>query len=219
MIIRAIIMITSYYTINFAAWNLFVNSDWLSSQNALLGSYGILFLITSAVYGEHLLKEWKRLKNQFDKLSTLILDLGLYSILVVAVTTFVVVLVNLLFEINSLPQIETDIALIYSEMPALLNFLLIVIIGPIIEEVTFREAFIGWIDDYNNQLMFYMGSASILLFTHIYMTQVSEFFFYLPFSFLVTDFYFRKRRNVWTSIALHSFYKIFYFIFIQFGFF
>ncbi len=217
MIIRAIIMIVSYYTINFAAWNLLINSKGFSPANALMMSYGILFFISLAVYGEHLLTEWKRLKKQWDVPLKFLSQLVVYCILVLTVTISIVFLVTQLFNIDPVPQYQNNIEYIIEEVTVLLSFLIIVILGPIIEEITFREASIGWVDDYNNQLMLYMGVASILFFNFLYMADPSEFFYYLPFSFLLTDYYFRKYRNIWASIALHSLIKLFYFILTYVG--
>ncbi|HCU9582767.1 TPA: CPBP family intramembrane metalloprotease SdpB [Staphylococcus aureus] len=92
------------------------------------------------------------------------------------------------------------------EVPALLPvaFLLIVIVGPIVEEIVFRHILIGELGKKFNFIA--MSIVSVFLFAFIHVTDAKspfEFGPYLILSIILVFTYLKSGRNLGSTIALH----------------
>ena len=92
------------------------------------------------------------------------------------------------------------------EVPAFLPvaFLLIVIVGPIVEEIVFRHILIGELGKKFNFIA--MSIVSVFLFAFIHVTDAKspfEFGPYLILSIILVFTYLKSGRNLGSTIALH----------------
>ncbi|HCD1555265.1 TPA: CPBP family intramembrane metalloprotease SdpB, partial [Staphylococcus aureus] len=92
------------------------------------------------------------------------------------------------------------------EVPVFLPvaFLLIVIVGPIVEEIVFRHILIGELGKKFNFIA--MSIVSVFLFAFIHVTDAKspfEFGPYLILSIILVFTYIKSGRNLGSTIALH----------------
>lgn len=89
-------------------------------------------------------------------------------------------------------------------IPAIFSLIMMSGFTPFIEELTFRESFIGFVDRKNKVFLFIMVVISIFAFDAIHLYQWQEFFYYLPITICLTMFYLKYNRNVFTTIIMHA---------------
>lgn len=75
---------------------------------------------------------------------------------------------------------------------------------PFIEELTFRESLIGFINEKNKTILIIMMIISIIVFDCIHLYRWQEIFYYLPLSIAFTVFYVKHDRNIYSSIIMHA---------------
>ncbi|PES21363.1 CPBP family intramembrane metalloprotease [Bacillus anthracis] len=88
-----------------------------------------------------------------------------------------------------------------AEVPLIFTLLVFGILGPILEEIIFRNILI-------NSFSHYIGTAiasiiSILIFTFLHTNQLSDYAFYLPGAVILTIAYLISKRSLAYVIAIH----------------
>lgn len=214
--VRGIIMLALFFGMRF--WG----SSWVASWSpfnfygTFILIYSILGLAGLVLYGSLLKKEWGKLRQR-ERPIKFFLTLLAWSILAVIITISWNLLVSKLFDVEIVTHNQEAINMLIGEIPIFLSYLIICVFAPFIEEMTFRQSFMGWPRSNQKLLLAVMTLASIIVFDAIHISKPVDFLFYLPISLIICLFYWRQRRNPWPSIFLHSMFNTFGFIMIVIG--
>ena len=87
------------------------------------------------------------------------------------------------------------------------TILAISVVGPIVEEMIFREVLITQASKYMN--IYIAAVISCIAFTAIHCTSLIEFVSYLPITVILTIVYFKEDRNVLNTMLFHIMYNSF----------
>ncbi len=194
-----------FYLINFSLWEVLVGKGMATPQWASFSVYFILFFVVLACYWKKLSSEWHKFREQLLSIPKFLLDLILWTIGGTGLTLLIIFIFGNILGIELLSENQENIIEVVHEIPAILSFMMIALFGPIIEELVFREGIIGWVNRTNHWLLVIMTVLSIILFDTIHVIQLTDFWYYLPMSLVLTGFYLKYERNVWSSILLHMF--------------
>lgn len=179
-----------------------INYDKISNKTSILLSfydYVVLAIILFFIYKKDIIKYLKDLKKRFAT----IIDKGfLYWTI-----GLVVMVISNLFIIKFIPGAkasnEAGVQSIIKTLP-LLSFISVGILGPIIEEFTFRKAFY---DIFKNKDVFIVVSGIIFGLMHVIFSFNSawDFFYVIPYSALGISFAFMyvKTDNLFTPMMMH----------------
>lgn len=106
-------------------------------------------------------------------------------------------------DVDNLLQNQQVLNDLSTTLPFLPLFFLLTIYAPIVEELVFREGFIGWVDKNNKTLVKILTTLSVILFTFMHGIMIIDFLLYLPLTLVLTRFYFTYNYNVVASIFFH----------------
>lgn len=204
-LLKGSLVLLLFYLINFSLWEVLVGQDLMTPQWASFSVYLILFFVVLAFYWRELGSSWHKFREQLSSIPKFLVDLILWTIAGSALTLLIIFIFGDILGIELLSENQENITQVVHEIPAILSFTMIALFGPIIEELVFREGIFGWVNRSNRKLLIIMAVLSIILFDMIHVIQLAEFWYYLPMSLVLTGFYLKYERNVWSSILLHMF--------------
>lgn len=205
IIIKGIIVLLLFYLINFTFWDVLVNHQIATPQWASFIVYASLFIVVLAFYWKHLGEQWRNFHKQRPVIHKFLLELLLWTIGGTSLTLLVIVIFGNLLGIDLLSQNQENLNQFVEQLPEVLSFCMMALFGPVIEELVFRQGLIGWVNRGNRWLFVLMTALSIFLFDIIHIFHLTEFWYYLPMSLVLTMFYLKYERNIWSSILFHSF--------------
>lgn len=205
--ITAVTMIVCFYLVNFFSWDLMVDNQIVSPQWASIIVYTILFIISLMIYGKHLIKEWQRFKKETYNRKQFLTDVVIASVLGAVLTAITFYGSDYFWGGGGIPENQDNIHGVIDSVPMIFSAIMITLFGPVIEELTFRESIIGAF--FQSKGLWYATTIfiSIIAFDLIHVVNLYEFWSYLPMAVILTLFYIRYKRNVWSSILLHVFYN------------
>ena len=206
--VRAILMIVLFYLINFSFWDLLVDNQIVSPQWASIIVYTILFVVCLILYGKHLMNEWNHFRKKIDKWYSFIIELIVFSLIGALFTAIAFFITSHIIGDNTMTN-QDNLNNVVDAVPMIFSILMISVFGPVIEELTFRESMIGVIPRSKTVWLVALTIISIIAFDLIHVVALHEFWSYLPMAIVLTLFYWRYERNVWSSILLHFFYNFF----------
>ncbi|WP_440895610.1 lysostaphin resistance A-like protein [Amphibacillus sp. Q70] len=202
--LKAALMIILFYLINFVSWDLMVDYQMVSPEWASLIVYTVLFVVSLGLYGRHLWDERDRFKKKIDTWWKFFLELLILSFLGAALTL-------LAFHLTShsgQPTNQENLSNMVDSLPVIFSLVMVTILGPVIEELTFRQSIVGVMSRSKTLWTVVSIIISVVAFDMIHVVELHEFWHYLPMSVLLVFFYIRYERNVWASIAFHIFYNL-----------
>ena len=182
-----------------------VNHQIATPQWASFIVYASLFIVVLAFYWKHLGEQWRNFHKQRPVIHKFLLELLLWTIGGTSLTLLVIVIFGNLLGIDLLSQNQENLNQFVEQLPEVLSFCMMALFGPVIEELVFRQGLIGWVNRGNRWLFVLMTALSIFLFDIIHIFHLTEFWYYLPMSLVLTMFYLKYERNIWSSILFHSF--------------
>lgn len=198
---RIIILITSYILVQFIMTPLlfqFMDINTLSVTTSAL-----LLIIALVLFGGFLKEEYQRFKADFDGWGKFILkSIGLYIVLYFLRVLVIILIMNIM-DIENLMQNQQALNDLSTSLPFLPMFFIVAIYAPIVEELVFRQSFLGWVDKENQGLLKIMTVISVFVFTFMHGTSIPDFLLYLPLSLVFTRLYFDYNRNIIGSILFH----------------
>ena len=221
-IIKSVLMIVLFYGINFYAWDWLVSKRWLSPAFASSAVYIVLFFIAILLFGKDLKRQWKAFKKEINW--KFFLKIILWAGLGVLLSIVFVYLGGLIFPDGGGTQNQGNLDQMSQAIPPLLSLILMAVFAPIIEELTFRHAFLSSVPEKNKVLLVVLSILSVIAFDKIHIadpftmpSQAIQSFYYLGLTLALTSFYFYGKRNIWYSICLHSFLNTAGFILMSLG--
>lgn len=201
-VIRAATMIVLYFVVNLVLGPVLVGLSWLSPRWVSLTADLILFAACITLYGKHLVHEWHRFRTDVSgKRLRFFGELILMSFVGAVCTGIASVFVG------SEPTNQEAVGDMVDAIPVAFSMTMIVLLGPLIEELTFRQSIIGAFPRPRKWLLVVLSVVSVVVFDALHIAELSEFWIYLPLSILLVLIYLRHRCNVWASILFHSFYN------------
>ncbi len=215
--IKSLIMVILFYLINFKAWDLLVDNGVLGPRWAAFATYTTLFIIAIALFHRHLKEAWGKFKEQLQSPWRFLLEIVLWAVAGTLVTAAFIFVFSNLFKINVVPGNQENVYEMVDQLPAILSLVMMAVYAPVIEEVTFRHAIIGWVKPDDTTRLWIMSIISVVMFDMIHVMHLPEFFYYLPLSIILTTIYRRHNQNVWASILFHVFYNGMGFLLIALG--
>ena len=175
------------------------------ANSVLLNSFSniVLFIILVIMYRKDLVKEWKIFKEK----SWRNIDIGIRCWLVGLFGMMVFnIILNTIFKANGATN-EQAVQKMITAFP----WLMLVnggIIGPFIEEITFRKAFK---DVFKSKWLFIIFSGVVFGLMHVVssFTSFSNFLYFIPYSSLGIAFCYAyyKTDSIYTSAFLHMFHN------------
>lgn len=215
--LTSILMVVLFYLINFKVWDLLVDNQILGPRWAAFATYTVLLILALVLFGKYLKVAWTEFKREHLSPLKFFLEIVLWAVLGSLLTSLSIFVFSNLLDLNVLPGNQENVNDMVSELPSILSFLMMAVYAPIIEEVIFREAIIGWVNKDNKALIILMAIVSIVMFDMIHVMHLPEFLYYLPVSCILTAIYLRHKRNVWASILFHAFFNAMGFVLILLG--
>lgn len=203
-LVRAVGMLVAFFLINFAAWDLLVGHVGVPTHWASFIVYSVLFVIALLLFFPRLRQDAKALPGVIRSPKYFIMELVLFAIGGVLLSTLFVSLAALVSCSMTLPENQNNLNRMSEMLPMPLTFVMMVVYAPIIEELTFRHAIIGWPDERRRGWLHGMTVVSVIAFDLIHVMAVMDVFYYLGLSIALVTIYRRYRRNMWPSIFLHS---------------
>lgn len=198
-ILRSISTIILFYLVNFGLWEVFVfwgmRETWAS-----FAVYAILIVIVILIWHSKLKLEWYRFRSKITNWKKFFIEIIVWLIVASAVGYVLQYFVNGAWMTENTQNV-TDNA---DAIPAILSLIMMSGFTPFIEELTFRQSLIGFVESKNKRLLCIMVVASIFAFDTIHIYQWQEFFYYLPITICLTAFYLKHNRNIFSSIIMHA---------------
>ncbi len=194
---RGIATIFLYFFLAALGTSLFY--DYYDSPNIIISSLArlapnlLILLVLGIIYHQRLINDFKNFHKEYLKtaLKYWLIGLGLMIISNLIITSF-------LHDISANENINRELLSIYP----ISSVLSMAIIGPIIEEITFRASFK---DAFSSSLSFCLTTALLFGLVHIAKLDLLEFLFVIPYGAL--GFFFAKAfyqtDNIYTSIFMH----------------
>lgn len=188
-----------FFLINFGLWEVIV---FLGMPNAWASFtvYLLLFIIILLIWRNKLPNDWTRFKTETTNWKQFFLTAIVWLIIAIA---FSYILQFLVSGTSQTDNTET-VGSMADTIPPILTCIMLSVFTPFIEEFTFRESLIGWVDEGNKVFLTMMTILSIIVFDCIHLYNWREFFYYLPLSIVLTLFYRRYNRNIFSSIIMHA---------------
>lgn len=215
--IKAAFMVIVFFIFNTLGWDFIVDKKWLSPNWASFFEYSLLFIIAILLYAPSLKKDWHRFREEIKSAPSFVLDLVIWSLVGSLLSAGLIYLFSQLLDISLLPQNQENVNSMVARLPKLLSLVMMGLYAPVIEELTFRESFIGWIGKDNTFILALASILSVIVFDMIHVINPPEFCYFLPMALVLTLFYWKYQRNAWASIFLHSFFNTAGFILIAIG--
>lgn len=200
---RAIVMIVSYFLIQLIVSPILFQTLNLSLNTTTIATSVILLAIALLLYGSQLKADYQRFKEQFEGWGKFSLKAISYYLLLYVLRVVVLMVLMNFMDVENLLQNQQSL----NDMSATLSFptmfFMVSIYAPIVEELVFREAFIGWVDKNNHNRVMLMGALSVIIFTLLHAFELADFLLYLPLAVVLVRYYFDYDRNVVASIFFH----------------
>lgn len=178
-----------------ASLNGYIKSEnKMIAELAILSTYLISFLVLGIIYHKVLIKDLEKFKKENVKIAfkNWILGFGFMVISNIFITTF----------LGNIPENEALNREFLISYP-ISNIISMVIIGPLIEEITFRYAFKK---GFNKWYTFALFTGLVFGLAHIAKFELLEFLFVIPYGAL--GFFFAKAMyetdNIYTSFIAHA---------------
>ena len=203
VLLQSIVTVILFFIINFGLWEVLVargiNQSWASFI-----VYAALVVVVILIWSKKLLKEWCRLKSEMKNWKSFFIELLIGIAIALVFAYLFQYLINGGFKTDN-----TKMAgIMVDTIPPILSCIMLSVFGPIIEELTFRESLIGIINRQNKIGITIMMIISIIVFDCIHLYRWQEFFYYLPLAIVLTVFYVKHNRNVFSSIIMHALFNL-----------
>ncbi len=198
-ILRSVINVVFLFLINFGLWEVFVatgiNRSWASFT-----VYAVLIAVVIAIWNKELLSKWDQFKKEIKSWRIFFIELLIWLAASSVLAYMFQYIVNGSFKTQNTETVGT----MADTIPPILTCIMMSIFTPFIEELTFRESLIGWVNKSNKAVITIMAIISIIVFDCIHLYELREFFYYLPLSIGLTTFYIKNNRNIYSSIIMHA---------------
>ena len=175
-----------------------MNYDYLNDTYNVL-TVIILSFISMYFYKNELKNDWISLKKVHWILSGFI---GLFFVIFIGVVLALVVLGGQAEQSSNQSNLES----IATPIVANILPIVVVLLGPILEEILFKGFLIKTLSQKFNSYL--LAMISILLFSLMHMSSFTEIKAILPYvsiSLVTTLYFFRKKYNIWYPIIIHVF--------------
>lgn len=196
---RSIATFIIFFLINFGLWEVIVYLGMPNAWASFTVSF-VLFFIVLLIWRNKIPDYWSRFKAETTNWKKFFLTAIVWLVIAIVLSYLLQFLVS---GTSQTTNTET-MGKVADTIPSILTFIMLTILGPFIEEFTFRESMIGFVDEDNKLLLTIITILSIVVFDCIHLYNWQEFFYYLPLSIALTLFYRSHNRNVFSSIILHS---------------
>lgn len=197
--LKPITNIVFFFLINFGLWEALtaagMNRSWASFT-----VYAVLIVIVIAIWNKDLLNKWHQFKSEIKSWRTFFIVLFIWLAVAAILSYLFQYLVNGSFKTQNTETVET----MADTIPPILTCIMMSIFTPFIEELTFRESIIGWVNKSNKVAITIMAVISVIVFDSIHLYEWKEFFYYLPLSIGLTTFYIKRNRSIYASIIMHA---------------
>ena len=198
-ILRSVINVVFFLLINFGLWEVLVatgiNRSWASFT-----VYAVLIAVVIAIWNKELLSKWDQFKKEIKSWRIFFIELLIWLAASSVLAYMFQYIVNGSFKTQNTETVGT----MADTIPPILTCIMMSIFTPFIEELTFRESLIGWVNKSNKAVITIMAIISIIVFDCIHLYELREFFYYLPLSIGLTTFYIKNNRNIYSSIIMHA---------------
>ncbi len=198
-ILKSVINVVFFFLINFGLWEVLVatgmNRSWASFT-----VYAVLIAVVIAIWNKELLSKWDQFKKEIKSWRIFFIELLIWLAAASVLAYLFQYIVNGSFK----TQNTETVGAMADTIPPILTCIMMSIFTPFIEELTFRESLIGWVNKRNKAVITIMAIISIIVFDCIHLYELREFFYYLPLSIGLTTFYIKNNRNIYSSIIMHA---------------
>lgn len=198
-ILRSVINVVFFFLINFGLWEVLVatgiNRSWASFT-----VYAVLIAVVIAIWNKELLSKWDQFKKEIKSWRIFFIELLIWLAASSVLAYMFQYIVNGSFKTQNTETVGT----MADTIPPILTCIMMSIFTPFIEELTFRESLIGWVNKSNKAVITIMAIISIIVFDCIHLYELREFFYYLPLSIGLTTFYIKNNRNIYSSVIMHA---------------
>ena len=183
-----------------------IDYDKTSNKAQILLSfydYIILLLVLYLLYRKDIKRYFKDLKQNFGKIIDRGFSYWTIGLIIMMLSNFLI----MKFVPQATPTNEIEVQKIIKTLP-MISFLSIGILGPIIEEFTFRKTFYDLI---KNKDVFVIVSGGVFGVLHVLFSFTSylDFLYVIPYSALgiCLAMMYKKTDNLFTSILMHIFHN------------
>lgn len=194
------ILFISYFVVMLALPILlasFVSIEWLS-----IGSSLFLLVLALLLFGNYLRSEFQRFSQQVHLGKFLLSCIG-YFLLIAVVRVIALQILDLFIDTSQIGQNQEMLNELSQNIPIIASFLLMSIYAPLVEELVFRQAMLGYVDKNNRPKVIFLTILSVTIFTLLHTLHVADIALYLPLTLVLTWLYWKYDRNVIASMLFH----------------
>lgn len=171
----------------------YFNDNKVVATIAQLGTYTIMLIGLVSIYHKRLIKDFKEFKKEYLSLA---IRNWLMGLAIMAISNIIISIF-----LENIAANETANRLLLMKYP-ISNIITMVLIGPLLEEITFRASFK---DAFKKWYTFALTTSLIFGLAHIAKWTLTEFLFIIPYGAL--GFFFAKAfyetDNIYTSYFAH----------------
>ncbi len=176
--------------------------DIVPGKFLFVGTAVILFVLAIALYKDHLIAEFRRFQQQ-TSLGAFLLKCAGYYLLIYVLRLLTFIVLNLFIDMEKIGQNQLALNELTASMPVIVMFFMISIYAPVVEELVFRQAILGAVDQSKRVQVIVRTGLSIGLFTLIHVLHWADILLYLPVASVLTWVYWKYDRNIIASIGFH----------------
>lgn len=179
-------------------WNQFLHSILPSVMYSALIEMEVLYTLPLVIlgiifYGRAFQESWYQYKNYFWRSTCMLIVTFIF------VTVFISAIAPFIHAVT--PENQSLVMDAFQSTNKLVFFVIVCIMTPFIEEIIFRHILIGQVSE---KLPLWMAAfISIVLFTFMHCSQVTDIWFYLPSSIVLTAIYIGFGNSISHSYAYH----------------
>lgn len=154
--------------------------EWLS-----IGLSLFLLVLALFLFGNYSRSAFQRFIQQVSLGIFLLSCIG-YFLLIAVVRTIVLLTLDLFIDTSQLGQNQERLNELSLNISIIASFLLVSIYAPIVEELVFRQAMLGYVDTTNRPKAIFLTILSVAIFALLHTLHIADIALYLPLSLVLT---------------------------------
>lgn len=162
----------------------------------------IVFLLAIVIYYPLIYKKWLDFRAEEPRIWLYLLKCIGWLFLTNITVSLIRVVLSPWLSLDYTPANQLD--LINLPLGKCQLFFFVVIFAPIVEELVFREAFLGHLDMNKKSHVYFTSLISIVFFAWMHATHPLDIFLYMPLAMTITLIYWHYKGNVVSSMVFHA---------------
>lgn len=198
-----------FFLINNGLWDLIVAYGQVPEAWASFYVYLLLGFLMISFFYQEIGQSFRAMKERLQQPAFWLKRLVLPMLLAYAGTLLLTLLMGQVFQVDILPQNNENLKSIQDRLPLFLDWLMMVILVPLVEESVFRHSLLSWLPQDRPAPSTLMLIVSLFVFSamHVDLSQAANWpsiLYYLPLAGGLTWVYWQNDRELAASMLAHA---------------